>query len=97
MLKQNSIPDMRAKISPESSANPPKPAGVVPSSSVSFVCHVYECVIGALLPTYSQQGLVVVDVFGGKRWTHADGKWWQRQTRQQAGQQELQLDLWLGG
>lgn len=46
-------------------------------------------------PTYSQQGLVVVDVFGGKRGAHADGEWWQRQTRKQASQQELQLDLLL--
>lgn len=55
------------------------------------------CVSGALLPTCSQQGLVVVDVFGGKRWTHADRKRWQRQTRQQTSQQELQLDLLLVG
>lgn len=46
-------------------------------------------------PTYSQQGLVVVNVFGGKRGTHADGERWQRQTRKQASQQELQLDLLL--
>lgn len=39
----------------------------------------------------------MVDVFGGKRWAHADGKWWQRQTREQASQQELQLDLLLVG
>lgn len=36
--------------------------------------------------TYSQQGLVVVNVFGGKGGAHADGKWRQWQTRQQASQ-----------
>lgn len=71
-----------------------------PYSSQTFaspcMC-VCVCVSAALLPTYSQQGLVVVDVFGGKRWTHADSKRWQRQSRQQASQQELQLDLLLVG
>ena len=46
-------------------------------------------------PTHSQQGLVVVDVFSGKGGTHADGERWQRQTRKQASQQELQMDLLL--
>lgn len=54
-------------------------------------------VSGLLLPTYSQQGLVVVDVFGGKWGAHADGKRWQWQTRQKTSQQELQLDLLLVG
>ena len=46
-------------------------------------------------PTHSHQGLVVVDVFSGKGGTHADGERWQRQTRKQASQQELQMDLLL--
>lgn len=46
-------------------------------------------------PTYSQQGLIVVDVFGGEGGTHADGERWQRETRQQSSQQKLQLDLLL--
>lgn len=36
------------------------------------------CVSVVLLPTYSQQGLVVADVFGGQRRTHTDGEWRQR-------------------
>ena len=51
----------------------------------------------AALLTYSQQGLVVVDVLGGEWWTHADGERWQGQTREQASQEELQLDLVLVG
>lgn len=54
----------------------------------------YHCV---LLPTYSQQRLVVVDVLGGQRWTHADGEGRQRQAGQQPRQQELELHLVLVG
>lgn len=36
------------------------------------------CACGALRPTDSQQGLVVADVLGGQRRTHADGEWRQR-------------------
>lgn len=90
MMKQNNILDTSAKITS-------RVLGVLfCGGALLFLC-ARTCVGGALLPTYSQQGLVVVDVFGGKGWTHADGKWWQRQTRQQAGQQELQLDLLLIG
>ena len=39
---------------------------VEPCSLQSFMeFYVCICVSGALLPTYSQQGLVVVDIFGG--------------------------------
>lgn len=68
----------------------PHPFAEVPLCSVSLVA----C---AMVPTYSQQGLIVVDVFGGKRWTHAKGKGRQWQTGQQPRQQELQLDLLLVG
>lgn len=47
--------------------------------------------------TCSQKGLVVVDVLGGKRRTHADGKGRQRQAGQEAAEQELQLHLLLVG
>ena len=51
----------------------------------------------AAVLTYGQQGLVVADVLGGERRTHAEAEGGQGQTGQQPCQQELQLHLLLGG